>query len=59
MLLSRALSGTRTVVVGTDGRVLATHCETNTRLMQRILSRLDHRAGTRRLGQRDRRAAQA
>jgi hypothetical protein len=59
LLLSRALSGTRTVVVGTDGRVLASHCETDTRLMQRMLSRLDHLAGLRRLGQRHSRSAKA
>lgn len=51
-LVSRALSGTRTVVIGTDGRVVSVHRDTDTRLMQRMLSRLDHLAGVRRHGQR-------
>ncbi|GAA4001592.1 hypothetical protein [Sphingomonas humi] len=55
-LLSRAMSGTRTVVLDTDGRVVATYCDKDNRLMQRMLSRLDHLAGVRHFGQRDRRA---
>lgn len=56
LLLSRALNGTRTVLIGSDGRVIRTHCETDTRLLQRLLTRLDHLAGIRRLGQRPSRA---
>jgi hypothetical protein len=52
LLLSRALNGTLTVIVGPDGRVIRSHCETDTRLMQRMLTRLEHLAGLRRFGQR-------
>ncbi|WP_300975414.1 hypothetical protein [Sphingomonas sp. LHG3406-1] len=59
LLLSRALSGTRTVIVDAEGRVLRTFCETDTRLMQRMLSRLEHLAGVRRVGQRESRGRRA
>jgi hypothetical protein len=56
LLLSRALNGTRTVLIGADGKVIRSFCETDTRLMQRMLTRLDHLAGARRFGQRRSRA---